>query len=297
MTAVLTPSRSETRALAGSEMRAVTADDGNHYIDLRVLTYNTVDSYGSVWLKGCFNKGLGQRLPQLCVGHDWAAVIGRAVSWAEDDKGLAVRFRLDNFDDVPLARQIFAQVTAKTLDEASVGFSNTRRRDPTDEEVREFPGAREMMEESELDESSIVLRGAVVGAKVIGVRARLLDPLFRSFMDFVEGRRDLTDTLANLRRTVDERAMASEDDGDPVDLLQACDAALDQAACCLDGIDTSGLPAEVQQALALMAAAAVAIDEALDVLGIDDPDEDSQTADEMAGLDDQMAMALAGLKD
>jgi HK97 family phage prohead protease len=291
------PPKSETRAFPGSEIRAVAADDGTHYIDLRVLTYNTVDSYGSVWLKGCFNKGLEQRLPQLCVGHDWAAVIGRAVSWAEDDKGLAIRFRLDNFDDVPLARQIFAQVMSKTLDEASVGFSNTRRRDPTDEEVRQFPGAREMMEESELDESSVVLRGAVPGAIVIGARARVLEPMFRSFVDFVDGKRDLTETLAELRRAAEARALAGEDDGDPIDLLQACDAALDQADALLDGIDTSGLPAEVQQAIALMQAAAVAIDEALDVLGIDDPDEDSETADEMAGLDNEMAAALAGLKD
>ncbi|HEX3539642.1 MAG TPA: HK97 family phage prohead protease [Acidimicrobiales bacterium] len=63
------------------------------------------------------------------------------------------------------------------------------------------------------------------------------------------------------------------DDGDPATLASAVDAALDEAANLLDGFDVTSLPDNVQQALALVQAAGVAVDELLDVMGIDDPDQ------------------------
>lgn len=60
-------------------------------------------------------------------------------------------------------------------------------------------------------------------------------------------------------------------------IAQAVDAALDAATLLLDGVDVAALPAEVQQALALVTDAAVSADALLDALNLPDPDGDSKT--------------------
>jgi hypothetical protein len=67
----------------------------------------------------------------------------------------------------------------------------------------------------------------------------------------------------------------TEDATDPGVLAQAVDAAIDEAIDLLASIDQSSLPAEVQQAIALIQAADAAVDEILDALGVADPDEDA----------------------
>jgi len=62
---------------------------------------------------------------------------------------------------------------------------------------------------------------------------------------------------------------------DPGTLAQAVDAPLDEAINLLAQVDASTLPAEVQQAIALIQAADAAVDELLDALGVSDPDEDA----------------------
>jgi len=71
----------------------------------------------------------------------------------------------------------------------------------------------------------------------------------------------------------------TEDASDPVALISATDAAIDQAIDLLAQVDATTLPAEVQQAIALIQAADATVDELLDALGIPDPDEDAETAD------------------
>lgn len=90
----------------------------------------------------------------------------------------------------------------------------------------------------------------------------------------------------------------TESDNDPGKLAQACDAALDEAIDLISQVDASALPAEVQQAIALIQAADTAIDELLDVLNVSDPDEDatdeksSDTAEEKAVSDDDLSAAV-----
>lgn len=64
-----------------------------------------------------------------------------------------------------------------------------------------------------------------------------------------------------------------DDDGDVADLAAAVDAALDSAAEWIAKVDTSSLPDELKQALALVAAAGAVADELLDALGVPDVDE------------------------
>jgi hypothetical protein len=67
----------------------------------------------------------------------------------------------------------------------------------------------------------------------------------------------------------------TEDASDPVALISAVDAAIDEAIDLFAAVDLTSLPAEVQQAIALVQAADATVDELLDALGIPDPDEDA----------------------
>lgn len=72
------------------------------------------------------------------------------------------------------------------------------------------------------------------------------------------------------------RKDADTDSGnDPVDLISATDAAIDQAIDLFATVDLETLPPAVQQAIALVQAADASIDELMDVVGIPDPDEDA----------------------
>lgn len=72
------------------------------------------------------------------------------------------------------------------------------------------------------------------------------------------------------------------DTDDAATLAGAVDAALDSAQALLDGVDTSSLPDEVAQAVALVQAAGVAADELLAVMGVDDPDDDGGRSEEFS---------------
>lgn len=69
----------------------------------------------------------------------------------------------------------------------------------------------------------------------------------------------------------------TEDQSDPVALIQATDAAIDQAIDLFATADPASLPAEVVQAIALIQAADASIDELMDAVGIPDPDEDADS--------------------
>ena len=161
----------EHRAIRGAQIRAVT-ENGEHFIDLQIITPYVVDDYGSVWMEDAFDRSLDERMPTLAWAHDWSEPIGRGVAWTrQPGEGPVVRFRLDDFDAVPTARRAYAQVQSGTIDDCSVGFSNTKRRDPTDDELQKWRGAREIIVDADDDEVSLVLRGAVPGAKVVAYRS------------------------------------------------------------------------------------------------------------------------------
>lgn len=164
----------EHRTFRNVEVRAVEAD-GEHFIDLHAITTGVVDDYGSLWMPDVFDEYASKRLPVLCWAHSWSDPLGPGVSYTPGANGPTVRFRFSDFEAVPQARRAFSQVNDGTIRDCSVGFSNTKRRDPTDEEIAQYPGVREVILEAELDEVSLVLRGAVPGAKVVGVRAAGVD--------------------------------------------------------------------------------------------------------------------------
>jgi HK97 family phage prohead protease len=159
-----------TRRMKGVEVRALTLPDGTPGVVLQAIAPGVVDDYGSLWEPHAFDDSLATRLPTLCWSHDWSEPLGPGVDYETSDDGPRVSFRFSDFDAVPQARRAHAQVTDGTIQDCSVGFSQVQRRSPTDAEEKQFPGIREVIEQATLDEISLVLRGAVPGAKVLSVR-------------------------------------------------------------------------------------------------------------------------------
>jgi HK97 family phage prohead protease len=161
-----------------SGVRVGTTENGIHTVTLRPIVPNIVDDYGSVFMPDTFDAALDARFPTLAWTHSWSEPIGRAFAWKADGDLRSIEFRFDDFDDVPTARRAWSQCQPgpngepATIDDCSVGFSGTKRREPTDEELERWPGAREIITKADLDEVSLVLRGAVPGAKVLSLRSR-----------------------------------------------------------------------------------------------------------------------------
>jgi HK97 family phage prohead protease len=161
-----------------SGVRVGTTENGIHTVTLRPIVPNIVDDYGSVFMPDTFDGSLEERMPTLAWTHSWSEPIGRAFAWKVDGDLRSIEFRFDDFDDVPTARRAWSQCQPgpngepATIDDCSVGFSGTKRREPTDEELERWPGAREIITKADLDEVSLVLRGAVPGAKVLSLRSR-----------------------------------------------------------------------------------------------------------------------------
>lgn len=152
------------------EIRSV-ADEGRTIV-LKPITPGVVDDYGTVWEPDVFDRSLEERMPVMCWGHDWVDPIGRAVDVAKDrDQTPLITFQFDDPDAVPRARQAIAQVRSGTITDCSVGFVRLEWRQPTSEECDALPGAREVMVRAGLDEVSLVVRGAVPGAKVLALRS------------------------------------------------------------------------------------------------------------------------------
>lgn len=141
-------------------------------VTLKPITPHTVDDWGSVFMPDAFDESIAKRMPVLTWGHDWAEPLGPGrMTRTMEDGSPEIDFEFSDFTAVPMARRAHAQVQDGTIVDCSVGFSDTKRRDPTDDEMVMWPGCREVITKASLDEVALVLRGAVPGAKVLSVRS------------------------------------------------------------------------------------------------------------------------------
>jgi len=162
----------KTRQTRRAEVRAATLPDGRPGVVLKAITPYIVDDYGSVFMPDTFDESLRARGPVLCWSHDWDEPLGPYVGHeAGEDGAPNVSFAFSDFDAVPAARRAHAQVSDGTILDCSVGFSMTERREPTTDELVKYPGVREVITKATLDEISLVIRGAVPGAKVLAYRS------------------------------------------------------------------------------------------------------------------------------
>jgi HK97 family phage prohead protease len=189
------------RRMIPSEIRAVENGDG-HEIILHCIKPGIVDDYGSMWDPHTFDESIEERMPTLVWSHDWSEPLGPGIDYELGDEGPEIRFGLDDFDAVPMARRAWVQTRSGTIRDCSVGFSNTKRRDPTDEEREAHPDIKEYIHKATLDEVSLVLRGAVPGAKVLSVRDGETVPkpvVARLMARLGAGEIDLADALTELK--------------------------------------------------------------------------------------------------
>lgn len=147
------------RETRNGEVRAA-GDDGT--IEILAVAYNVTDDYGTQFRRGTFTKSLEQHLPVIAWAHSWDEPIGRATGFREADEGLYLTARLDIGGSVPRADQAHEQMRSGTLTDVSIGFIR---------HASEQEGDVVVITEADLDEVSVVLRGAVPGAKVLAVRS------------------------------------------------------------------------------------------------------------------------------
>ena len=144
---------------------------GKPGVTLKVITPGVADDYGTIWTPDVFDEALAKRGPVLCWSHDWSDPLGPMAEYRTGDGGPEIDFTFSDFEAVPQARRAHAQVEDGTITDCSVGFSRSEWREATDADIKKWPGAREVITKAELDEVSLVLRGAVPGAKVLSVRS------------------------------------------------------------------------------------------------------------------------------
>ena len=149
----------ENRGHVRGEVRAV-QEDGT--IEILAVSYLITDDYGTQFQRGTFTASLEERLPVIAWAHDWAEPLGRVTAYRETDEGLHLTARLDIGQGIPRADQAYTQLRSGTLTDVSVGFMRVSSEDRD---------GYTMITKAELDEVSVVLRGAVPGAKVLAVRS------------------------------------------------------------------------------------------------------------------------------
>jgi HK97 family phage prohead protease len=195
----------EYRMLASSEVRV--SDPVKREVTVIPVTYDRLDTYKTVWTKGVFADSVATRAPRMCWAHDWRDPIGKLTDWQDGDTHPTAVFRLDEFDDVPRARQAFAQIRSGTIDNFSVGFERIEDRAEEDSEKRwGVPDAVRILRAT-LDEVSPVLVGSVPGTATIGTRSGDGVTIARTeFLGLVRNLRDGEMTLDEALKVLHEVA-------------------------------------------------------------------------------------------
>lgn len=230
--------------------------------------------YDEIFVKGAFAKTIGERgdKVKLLSQHDRNSQLplGRATSLVEESGGLAAEFYVSKTER---GDEVLELVRDGALDSFSIGFI------PISKDVRVDNGAKTVTRtEVSLREVSVVTFPAYESATIEGARCEA--DARQALADALRTGRPLSvPELAALRALGGTQGLvtARADESDPGALAAAVDAALDAAALLFAGVDSTALPPDVQQAIALVAAAGESADNLLDVMGVADPDE---TADD-----------------
>jgi len=219
-------------------------DDKQGRFQARVMHYDVVDDYETEFAPGLFRESLEARLPRVVWAHDWSEPLGRYIDYEDGQEYLDLIGEFDNFEDVPRARQAYAQLKSGTIDEFSVGFM------PLDGEMVVRDG-RDIFRftRARLDEVSLVLAGAVPNTQLLAVRQGEIqavrspvlsvpkDFAAQTILDLHAGKLDIADALQQIKTVATvEEPPAEEENTDDEDT----DDELDPAASDEDGGDDDG---------------------------------------------------------
>jgi len=246
-----------------------------------VLSAATLDRDGEIIDSRAFEP-LPAHVPfDIDHGMTVQTTVGSGEPYYAEDGSLRVK---GTFASTPLAQEVRTLVAEGHIRTTSVTFMAAKR-------VKDSKGV-DHVEQAELlngtftpvpsNREAVVLSAKALNVAVgekVGARNNSKDA------EAIQGMHDAAVGLgaACAAKSYAAKALAPEVEQSPASLASAVDAAIDAAMASVAGIDTSTLPDEVAQAIALLSAADEAVDELLAVMGLPDPGEETETADESAG--------------
>ena len=240
--------RQAHRAVPTVHFRAL--DDKQGRFQARVMHYDVVDDYRTLFAPGLFRESLEARLPRVVWAHDWAEPLGRYIDYDDTATHLDLIGEFDDFDDVPRARQAYAQLKSGTIDEFSVGFM------PLDgEEIQRDGDYYFRFTRARLDEVSLVLAGAVPNTQLLAVRSQEMsvvrspvltvpqDFAAQTILDLHSGKLDIADALQQIKTVAVMEETETETETD-TDTEETTDEAVTEDGSDSDnaGTDSSGEP-------------------------------------------------------
>lgn len=255
-----------------------------------ILSAPTKDRDGETLLPDEWKQPLPDKIT-VDVDHEMSVkgTIGSAKPWIDDDGNLRIS---GTFASTPLAQEVRTLMAEGHIDRTSVAFMS----EPAETKDGKTVKRRELLN------AAVVAIPSNREAAVLEVRA--LKAGARNSASDQEKIQSVHDTAVGLgadcsgAKSFSLKDADTEDQTDPVALIQATDAAIDEAIDALAALDPESLPAEVQQAIGLIQAADAAIDELMDALGIQDPDEDAGAsgATETPASGAEKSAPVAGVK-
>ncbi|MFH5879765.1 HK97 family phage prohead protease [Arthrobacter sp. NA-172] len=231
-----------------------------------ILSAPTKDRDGDTLQPDEWKMPLPERIT-VDVDHEMSVkgTIGSARPWIDDDGNLRIS---GTFASTPLGQEVRTLMAEGHIDRTSVAFMSdpATQKDGRTVRMRELLNAAVVAIPSNREAAILEVRGLKAGARNSSADTEKI----QSIHDASAALGADCSAAKSLRR----KDADTEDASDPIALIQATDAAIDQAIDLLSGVDPTSLPAEVAQAIALIQAADAVVDELMDALGIPDPDED-----------------------
>ena len=201
-----------------------------------------------------------------------AGTIGSAKPWIDEKGNLRISGR---FASTAKAQEVRTLMQEGHINRTSVAFmSEKTHKDGVSSVTREVLNAAVVAIPANREAVVLSAKGLKSGRRNSTADQTHLNEIARHAIALGA----VIDTEGDLSMPVPAKSFTVKDAGDdPNAQVAAIDAALDEATSLLQGVDLTTLPAEVQQALALVTAAETVVDELMDALGIPDPDDDDDS--------------------
>lgn len=259
-----------------------------------ILSSPTKDRDGDTLLPDEWKTPLPDKIT-VDIDHDMSVrgTIGSAKPWIDDDGNLRIT---GTFASTPLAQEVRTLMAEGHIDKTSVAFMSepATTKDGKTVKMRELLNAAVVAIPSNREAAVLAVRsfGLKAGARNSASDAEKIQQIHDLTLD-------LGATPAAPAKSFTRKDADTEDQSDPAALIAGVDAAIDEAIDLFASVDATTLPAEVQQAIALIQAADATVDELLDALGIPDPDEDAADsgAPEAPASGAEKSAPVAGAKD
>lgn len=244
----------------------VSADGDSLTLTGYASTFDPYEMYGGPatggWIeqldRRAFDKTLREKPDlHLLINHEGmplARTKSGTLQLSVDSRGLKVTAQLDRSD--PDVQRLEAKMRRGDMDEMSFAFRVKAQRWESTPEFKDDSEALRTITEVSLHKGDV----SVVNFGANPTTSAELKMAMRALA----------------RRAQEVNAKRADADEDPTALLAALDATLDEACNLVAGIDRESLPAEVVQALDLLVAAELTVDELMDMLGVLDPDDMDQ---------------------